>query len=83
LENTAKHSRFAYDQRENNRSEDVPLFGLFGRLDADKFPEPAAIPEFDYAGDFRKECIVFAQANIQAGLNSRTTLPDDNRTARN
>lgn len=55
-------------------------YGLFHLDEAAQVP---AIAEFDDAGDFREERVVFAKADIQAGLKAGAALPHDDGTAGN
>ena len=57
--------------------------GLLGGFNVDELTQPSAIAEFDDAGDLREQRIVFAQADVHAGLKAGTALADDNRAAGN
>jgi len=55
--------------------------GLFDGLDGDEPAGAAFVYKLDDAVDFRKERVVFADANVQAGLEFGSPLPDKDRTA--
>jgi hypothetical protein len=56
-------------------------FGGGGGLDADEAAVAATILEFDVAGDEREERVVFALADVFAGLMLGAALADENRAS--
>ena len=54
-------------------------FGLFGRLDADEAPVTALVLELDDASDQREKRVVFALADVDAGLVLGAALANQNR----
>jgi len=51
----------------------------FDWLDNHKLSHRAFIEKLDLAGDFGKERIVFAAADVEPRFNPRAALPDDDR----
>jgi hypothetical protein len=65
---------FIYEQRLTD------WLKLFNRFDADELAHLATVFEFDHAGDFGEERIVFAPADIDAGLDGCAALAHDDGT---
>src|SRR5579862_980928 len=59
----------------------VSRAGGLSYFDADELAHAAAIAELDHAGDFGEQGIVFAPADILAGLQAGAALADDDRPA--
>ena len=55
--------------------------GEDSRFNADEFAHAAAIAELDHAGDFGEQGVVLAPADVLAGLEARTSLPHNDRSA--
>src|SRR5438552_2018186 len=59
----------------------IQLIQIFG-LDSDVLAQAAAVFEADNAADFGEQGVVFAAADVQAGLNAGAALAHDDGAAR-
>src|SRR5262245_45349121 len=56
-------------------------FGQLGRLDHHETAAGTAVHKLDHAADFGEESVVFAAADVGAGLDARAALPHDDGPA--
>jgi len=54
---------------------------LFYGLDADEAADSAFVYELNDTGDFGEQCVVFTDADVDTGLELRSSLADEDRTA--